>query len=168
MRKFLYDDFYDAGIHIIILGLPIWIGALRLAVSGGLTAIPVTLIVSIAGAIYSAKNVYKNKLYAHNKRIKIEIIINFIMLAISLCYTIIVLQNHITDIIDPNSIWTNYTVPVVIYSMSVIPYFVEAICVLVNDITSIDVDSNDVDSNGNCRRRNNKSYNFNLTATSRI
>jgi len=142
MRRHLYSDFYEGFLHLLILIVPIIVSVLYEVLSDvneSLNVIPMSLLISVIGEIYSARNIYKDRTYFKNKRVKIEIILTLLLLAASLCYILVVftLRKSIGET-NLNEFWGNYTVPVFLYGMSIVPYLIETIIVARNDFVSID------------------------------
>ena len=149
--KYLYRDFYDGIIHILIMGLPIIVGTMNELLSQENGIIPVSLTIAIAGQMYSVKEVWKDERFSNSIRIKIEMLVTLLLLSISLIYTAVVFtlfqvfdgvsSSEIVEIAcvaDPNnqSFWGTYTVPAALYILSVIPYFVESFCVLMTEFSN--------------------------------
>lgn len=134
MRRYLYDDFYEGLLHILVLSLPIFVGILQPILIGDVDVIPISLLVAIASALYASRNLYKDHAYSDNRRVKILLILNMILLAVAIAFTIHGFQMRVVADANSNSDLPDYTIPVFIYFISEMPFLIEIVCVMLHDL----------------------------------
>ena len=143
--KYLYSDFYDGVIHILIMCLPIILGTLNELLTNNMSVMPVSLTIAIVGEMYSVKDIWKDEIYSCSKRIKWEMFITMLLLTASLIYTAVIftlsqvpegiasveIKNTVVADSNSNNFWNTYTVPTILYGLSVLPYLWEVGSVLI-------------------------------------
>lgn len=164
----LYDDFYEGFLHIIMMIVPFIVGILNEILAGNQNIIPISLSISIMCEMYSARNIYKDCKYYRVFRIKIEIVVVLITLAVSLCYTWLIFVCHENNITYNSSklVFRDYSMPLMVYVGSIIPYLIETIYVLfANDLCTDDSETpqknNETTSEKGCPKINVSSGNIN-------
>ncbi len=117
MKKFLYSDFSEGYLHIMVLGLPFVVGLFGENLNVTDATMLITVIISIFGSVHSAREVYRSDEYKYNRRVKIEMIIVLLLLAVSLGVAVAFLCRL--------SFKYGYLISMIVYSISLVPYLIE-------------------------------------------
>ena len=138
MKKFLYKDFCDGLLHIIILLLPLFLGSFNSELVSSYNvfySIPISLIVLVLNVIYEAIKIYRDIAYKYNTRIRIELIYVMIISGLDIFVVIyelakfsenlaqVSLQNNTQILSAVNS--ADYTLPTAIYIFLLVPFVFE-------------------------------------------
>lgn len=131
-----------------MLATPLAVGLFSNYILNNVQSIPLSLLLSIVGLIYSEIKIYIKKDFINNRRIKTELAVSLMLLAISLVVTIFWWNNQNFQ----NSV---YDVPVILYVVSTTPYFIEMLYALIIKDLKINFKKN---------KSNDAGSNFNITS----
>lgn len=134
MKNCLFTDFADGLLRIIILAVPLGLGLYSQYRDNALS-LPLTLTLAIISLFYSEYNTYKDKRYIGNRRIKIELSISLLFLAVSLFWTVYGWHTASSSTNGASQQASDYVVPIILYSVGTLPFFFETFfALIVNDL----------------------------------
>lgn len=129
MKDYLFDDFYEGFLQILLIAVPLSVGLFTQYALDNYQAVPLSLVLSIVSLIYSERNIYKKTEFSDNQRLKIELAISLLLLSVSLVTTLFEWHTAFVQQLD-NQV-KGYNIPIVLYSFSTLPYIFEALYVLI-------------------------------------
>lgn len=114
---YLYGDFYEGVLKLLMVLVPIVIGWLYKYLNNDFQGFVLALVISIINQFYSARVSYKD-LSLNVKRIKIEIMLIIVLLAVSLVLTLYIWAPSVNN---GNLATNDFKLPVILFFISLSP-----------------------------------------------